>query len=1184
MRPSFELIYNSISLVDPDRFAAPTTPSFGGLSSGNPKWTHTYAQWVDLYHDDSGVLWAVVHQGGTYKSFKETSPGVFASENSYEKLTAGYDLSAPIDSGLFGPPDAQRAVCSPYTWFRLTDGDGTKYQFNVSPPSGQNHVRWAIGQRDATPHYLITSIVDRWNRLIRVSWRDDCDHVSEVKDGRGYGVNLEYDYDSVAHDYLLKRVIDPQGRTHTLSYTSVPNESGINCAKLSGVTVQGPGSPRVAYTWGFAYHYPGNQGASDAAYGQKYTGDLVIERTDPDGQVVKYTYAPVTLTQDPPPADGPAAEDYDGRIKTISWTDSSEGTPVTKTITRNVMNSTTRHMVYPGDQTTRYTYSSDNDNLTVQDMATQATWSYTYENHNPKTVRTPVEASGGSALATLNYTYSNGRITHATATDIYNKVVETDFNAFNQPTDVVVPAAVEERTQRTRYGYDAYGNLTSIIEALGTALAQTTNISFAGDVRLPQSVTNPVGGVTTFVWDAGPGRLTETHSPPNYLATEPDTDALASESITAYNADGLPSLLTDPEGHQVSITYAADPNVPSNLVTTLTLPGSTTRKVTVDACGRTVETRDENDVATRWSYNPQGQATSVRRYNPSGALLTETKYSYDDRGDLRWIQPPKGEACRTYFDYVSMNEATGEPTGTYQGQVTRIRYPDGRKECFGYNTAGELVWQRKGDGGIVNIQPDSLHRPHIITYPPGPGNPAGFTVTYNYDEFDRVESVAHSTTGTTTYEYDDLNRLVSVSPPSPQKRVDYEYIPEVLGAQTQQPRCRWITKMTVQTVGDYYYKEDTKGRVAQIVNAFGQTFTMRYDRDGKLREKTFPNGVKEFRDYNNRDWVNSIVTTGPNGVDPAVSMGYQRQLSGHILSETETVSGADPVAHTFAYDWLYRLTAENHPAFGTVTYNYDPNGNRTSRVFPTFTEYYGVDAADRLLWVNQNINAEPTPGQTNPYTRFEYDANGRAVRRDRRTTAARRVYDFWWDGDDRLRKVAYTGSLPTPPETWPNPAATEVFRATYDGGGVRDSAWDAWKGQHNYSWSAFGIVHDANSNRTFTPGAGAAPRRSCRGQVHPRRPHRQHAVAEQDGRHLPQRSALHGVWPEGVANGRRLAAGGLPLRRRVRLHHGIQRRAEPRRGSAVSAAALLRPGHRPLPHAGPDRVRRRAEPLRVLWE
>ena len=66
--------------------------------------------------------------------------------------------------------------------------------------------------------------------------------------------------------------------------------------------------------------------------------------------------------------------------------------------------------------------------------------------------------------------------------------------------------------------------------------------------------------------------------------------------------------------------------------------------------------------------------------------------------------------------------------------------------------------------------------------------------------------------------------------------------------------------------------------------------------------------------------------------------------------------------------------------------------------------------------------------------------------------------------------MAYTGALPDPPETWPNPAATEVFRATYDAGGVRASAWDFWKGQHNYTWSAFGIVHDTNTNRTFTPG------------------------------------------------------------------------------------------------------------------
>ncbi len=35
---------------------------------------------------------------------------------------------------------------------------------------------------------------------------------------------------------------------------------------------------------------------------------------------------------------------------------------------------------------------------------------------------------------------------------------------------------------------------------------------------------------------------------------------------------------------------------------------------------------------------------------------------------------------------------------------------------------------------------------------------------------------------------------------------------------------------------------------------------------------------------------------------------------------------------------------------------------------------------------------------------------------------------------------------------------------------MRASAWDFWKGRHNYTWSAFGIIHDTNASRTFTPG------------------------------------------------------------------------------------------------------------------
>ena len=53
---------------------------------------------------------------------------------------------------------------------------------------------------------------------------------------------------------VLSSVSDAQARTHSLSYTQVADERGRTWPKLTGVTVQGPGSPdRVTYNWSFDY-------------------------------------------------------------------------------------------------------------------------------------------------------------------------------------------------------------------------------------------------------------------------------------------------------------------------------------------------------------------------------------------------------------------------------------------------------------------------------------------------------------------------------------------------------------------------------------------------------------------------------------------------------------------------------------------------------------------------------------------------------------------------------------------------------------------------------------------------------------------------------------------------------------------------------------------------------------------
>jgi RHS repeat-associated protein len=144
-----------------------------------------------------------------------------------------------------------------------------------------------------------------------------------------------------------------------------------------------------------------------------------------------------------------------------------------------------------------------------------------------------------------------------------------------------------------------------------------------------------------------------------------------------------------------------------------------------------------------------------------------------------------------------------------------------------------------------------------------------------------------------------------------------------------------------------------------------------------------------------------------------------------------------------------------------IDYPGSPGGNAS-------TDFYGVDAQNKLGWVNRNLNAAPTSGQPNPYTLFHYDLNGRIDTRERKyDNSVTRQLKLFWDADDRLRQV----------QQWDGTAWPTVLSAAYDGDGLRSSKTETWPGlsggtqTHTYSWGPGGVMHDtANGGTSYTPG------------------------------------------------------------------------------------------------------------------
>src|SRR5262249_35065927 len=205
------------------------------------------------------------------------------------------------------------------------------------------------------------------------------------------------------------------------------------------------------------------------------------------------------------------------------------------------------------------------------------------------------------------------------------------------------------------------------------------------------------------------------------------------------------------------------------------------------------------------------------------------------------------------------------------------------------------------------------------------------------------------------------------------------------------------------------FREDGKGRLAEVLNPFGQLTTSRFDVDGKLLRETRANGTYTDYSWTTRDWLGGIqhrlsdgsvldtfnyfYTDGNGLYDP----------TGHLQREVD----AGNRTHAFFYNNLYELTAETHPDFGTIGYQLDPNGNRTSKSAGGVSEFYGYDSHNKLLWSNQAGNFAPTPNQNQPYRIYQYDLNGQPVHLDHQEVAGGGVshdqYD--WDGMGKIRRI-----------------------------------------------------------------------------------------------------------------------------------------------------------------------------------
>ncbi|RJG05285.1 RHS repeat protein [Noviherbaspirillum cavernae] len=381
---------------------------------------------------------------------------------------------------------------------------------------------------------------------------------------------------------------------------------------------------------------------------------------------------------------------------------------------------------------------------------------------------------------------------------------------------------------------------------------------------------------------------------------------------------------------------------------------------------------------------------------------TTYSYQYDAVGNLTRITDPLGHVTDQGWDALNRLKQKQQPAPTTGAPRPTVNYSyDGLDQLISVTDPRNLVTSYTIDGlgnqtGVVS---------------PDTGN-----ASRTYDEAGNLKTSTDARAQTTSYQYDALNRVTRIAY-ADGNAVDYTYDQGANG----------IGRLTqiAEAAGTTRYAYDQKGRVTletRTIGGMAYATAYSYDSAGRLSGITYPSGrmLAYIRDGagriaqidTTREGVTATlarqVTYQPfggvrsfvNGANVTVTRSHDLdgRITGYSLgARTATVTydpasrigsigdaaNPDSVRH-YAYDDLDRL-ASYQSQNGSISYGYDPVGNRTSRVIgASVTNYSYAPTSNRLTRVSAGQTNDVVTDANGSITnnganQFAHDARGRMV-------------------------------------------------------------------------------------------------------------------------------------------------------------------------------------------------------------
>jgi RHS repeat-associated protein len=491
-----------------------------------------------------------------------------------------------------------------------------------------------------------------------------------------------------------------------------------------------------------------------------------------------------------------------------------------------------------------------------EDNGAFMTWQYDHKTGFPLEIRTAQANADSSPATVLSYAFGlNGHVANLIEkTSPAGRKWQFGYDAAGNLTSVIDPlgtATSASDDYTTRYEYDPFGQLTKAIDANGHA---TTNNSFDPN-GYPTTITDPLNNSTQFVYDLR-GQVTSV------------TDALGKQTAQAYDMFGRPGQTTVPkdQASNVLITTPAPTYDRNDNITHSIAPNGAVSEAVFDAADQLTYTLDPKDDPadperkTSFTYDKVGNQLAVTE--PKGNLTPTvgdftTTNRYDAIYQLIEVTNADGHKITSEYDNVGNLRTVVDPrkntTADPNDYTTKYTYNLDHRRLTEIDAAGHTAsTEYDRDGNVVATIDKENNRSTLTLDGRGgvieqkvPHRNVGGTITYN----------------TTKYEYDQAgNKTKTITPRGVNTPTVDDFTYQTVYDELNRPKEQWTAfdpaDSRYNTPDKTFFTYDPVGQLAKVSSPPSSGETVRNDTtytywdNGWTRSSTDPWDIVTTYDYN----------------------------------------------------------------------------------------------------------------------------------------------------------------------------------------------------------------------------------------------------------------------------------------------------------------------------------------------